>query len=135
MYNAKILVIDDEYYIRLFYFEELQDAGYNVATSDGSRNILDLLRQENPDVVILDIKLDGNRSGFDLLQEIRIHDQGIPVILCSSCEDFQYNLQSLIADHFVCKSIDLTELKEKIEQVLISSGRPNFPSGENCCRV
>ncbi|WP_092122597.1 response regulator [Desulfonatronum thiosulfatophilum] len=133
MYNAKILVIDDEYYIRLFYFEELQDAGYDVATSDGSKDIIDLLQQEKPDVVILDIKLEGNRSGFDLLREIRRHGYELPVILCSSRDEFQRDLQSLAADHFVCKSIDLTELKEKIELVLYKSGHPRFQSGEKCC--
>lgn len=118
MSKAKILVVDDEHHIRLLYQEELQLEEYDVVTSDGTENILEVLAREKPQVVVLDIKLEGNRSGLDLLQDIRNQDQTIPVILCTAYESFQYDLKSIAADFYVVKSVDLTELKSKVEQAL-----------------
>ena len=118
MSKAKILVVDDEHHIRLLYQEELQLEEYDVVTSDGTENILEVLAREKPRVVVLDIKLDGNRSGLDLLQEIRSQDQTIPVILCTAYDSFQHDLKSIVADFYVVKSVDLTELKSKVEQAL-----------------
>jgi len=118
MSKGKILVVDDEHHIRLLYQEELRMEDYDVATSDGSENILEVLSREQPQVVVLDIKLEGNRSGLDLLQEIRGQDQSIPVILCTAYDSFQHDLKSIAADFYVVKSVDLTELKSKVEQAL-----------------
>lgn len=118
MSRRKILVVDDEKHIRLLYQEELQAEGYAVATSDGVEDILATLERETPDVVILDIKLGPNRSGLDLLQQIRSRKQNLPVILCTAYDSFQHDLKSIAADYYVVKAVDLTELKSKISTAL-----------------
>lgn len=131
MGKGKILVVDDEHHIRLLYQEELQLEGYDVATSDGSENILEVLAREKPQVVVLDIKLEGNRSGLDLLQEIRGQDQSIPVILCTAYDSFQHDLKSIAADFYVVKSVDLTEFKSKVEQALKKAEKQGTSSEED----
>ena len=115
MSNKKVLVVDDEKHIRMLYREELSAEGYEVATSDGEDDILDLVEREKPQVVILDIKLGANRSGLDLLQEIRSQDQEMPVILSTAYDSFQHDLKSIAADYYVVKSVDLSELKSKVD--------------------
>ena len=115
---GKILVVDDEKHIRMLYQEELEGEGYQVAVSDGEDDILELLEKHSPDVVVLDIKLGGNRSGLDLLQEIRGKDQAIPVILSTAYDSFQHDLKSIAADYYVVKSVDLGELKSKVAQAM-----------------
>ncbi|WP_459934810.1 response regulator [Fundidesulfovibrio butyratiphilus] len=114
MNAKKILVVDDEKHIRMLYQEELEGEGYEVATSDGEEPILDVLKREDPAVVVLDIKLGSSRSGLDLLQEIRGQDTTIPVILSTAYDSFQHDLKSIAADYYVVKSVDLTELKSKV---------------------
>ena len=116
--KGKILVVDDELHIRMLYQEELEDKGYEVITSDGSDNILEILAKERPDVVILDIRLGGNRSGLDILQEIRTREQhdDVSIILCTAYDSFQHDVKSIAADYYVVKSVDLTELLDKVEQ-------------------
>ncbi|MCK9239117.1 response regulator [Desulfocurvus sp.] len=114
----KILVVDDEKHIRMLYQEELQAEGYQVGTSDGSEDILAVLDRERPEVVVLDIKLGPNRSGLDLLQQIRSREQTLPVILCTAYDSFQHDLKSIAADYYVVKSVDLTELKSKVAAAL-----------------
>jgi DNA-binding response OmpR family regulator len=118
MSSKKVLVVDDEKHIRMLYQEELEGEGYEVATSDGEEPILAVLDREKPAVVVLDIKLGPNRSGLDLLQEIRGKDQAIPVILSTAYDSFQHDLKSIAADYYVVKSVDLTELKSKVTLAL-----------------
>lgn len=116
MSTYKILVVDDEKHIRMLYQEELESEGYAVATSDGEEPILSVLAREKPDVVILDIKLGPGRSGLDLLQEIRGLTNHVPVILSTAYDSFQHDLKSIAADHYVVKSVDLSELKDKVRR-------------------
>ena len=116
--SGKILVVDDEKHIRMLYQEELEGEGFQVVTSDGEEDILPLMARVSPDVVVLDIKLGGNRSGLDLLQEIRGKDQAIPVILSTAYDSFQHDLKSIAADYYVVKSVDLGELKSKVAQAM-----------------
>ncbi len=122
MSHRKILVVDDEKHIRMLYREELEDDGYTVATSDGEEDILEVIGRETPTIVILDIKLGVNRSGLDLLQEIRAEDQQIPIILSTAYDSFQHDLKSIAADYYVVKSVDLTELKDKVRMALNKAG-------------
>ena len=116
--SKKILVVDDELHIRMLYQEEFESLGYNVVTSDGSEQILPVFEKEKPDLIILDIKLGHDKSGLDLLQEIRSKDQSIPVILCTAYDSFQHDLKSIAADHYVVKSVDLSELVGKVKTIL-----------------
>lgn len=113
--EKRVLVVDDEKHIRMLYREELESEGYTVSTSDGQEKILDVLEREKPHVVVLDIKLGANLSGLDLLQEIRSKDQSLPVILSTAYDSFQHDLKSIAADYYVVKSVDLSELKQKVE--------------------
>ncbi len=122
MSEKKVLVVDDELHIRMLYQEELESLGYSVATSDGSDSIIALLEKEKPKVVILDIKLGGNRSGLDLLQEIRGKDCDIPVILCTAYDSFQHDFKSIAADYYVVKSVDPSELLDKVALAMKKAG-------------
>ena len=114
----KVLVVDDELHIRMLYQDELGAEGYTVALSDGREPILDVISREDPAVVVLDIKLGPDISGLNLLQTIRSANSTLPVILSTAYDSFQHDLKSIAANHYVVKSVDLTELKEKIAKAM-----------------
>ena len=114
---AKVLIVDDEKHIRLLYSEELEEQGYEVALASDGSGILDRIKNEKPDVVVLDIKMVSS-NGLDVLQEIRNTFYNLPVILCSAYGSYKVDIKSIAADAYVVKSSDLTELKNKIAQVL-----------------
>ena len=116
MIAKKLLVVDDEKHIRMLYKDELEAEGYTVATSDGTEPILDVVAREDPSVIVLDIKLGANISGLNLLQTIRSSNLDRPVILSTAYDSFQHDLKSIAATAYVVKSVDLTDLKEKIAQ-------------------
>lgn len=119
--SDKILVIDDEKHVRMLYQEELKNAGYDVAVSDGQEPVVDVIKRENPKILILDIKLGPDISGLDLLQTLRGPYPDLPVILSTAYDSFQYDLKSIAADFYVVKSVDLAELKSKVEAALAKS--------------
>ena len=122
--NKKLLVVDDELHIRMLYQEELQTEGYTVALSDGREPVMDIIAREKPDLVILDIKLEGNpKTGLDLLQIIRAADTKLPVILSTAYDSFQHDLKSIAADAYCVKSVDLTILKDTIKTVLAQKSK------------
>ncbi len=114
---SKVLIVDDEKHIRLLYSEELEEEGYEVALASDGTGILDRIKEEKPDVIVLDIKM-VSTNGLDVLQEIRNTYYNLPVILCSAYGSYKVDIKSIAADAYVVKSSDLTELKNKIAQVL-----------------
>jgi len=113
----KVLIVDDEKHIRLLYAEELEEEGYEVTLASDGVGILERIEKEGPDVVVLDIKMVSS-NGLDVLQEIRNRFYNLPVILCSAYGSYKVDIKSIAADAYVVKSSDLTELKNKIAQVL-----------------
>jgi len=117
---AKILIVDDEEHIRFLYSEELTEAGYEVITADSGYNLLKRIEEEEPDLIVLDIKM-VDYNGLDLLQDIRNKYYNMPVILCTAYDTFKEDMKSIAADFYVIKSFDLTELKNKIKIALEAS--------------
>jgi DNA-binding response OmpR family regulator len=117
---AKVLIIDDEKHIRMLYAEELKEEGYDVAVAADGKDILELIEKERPDVIVLDIKMVSS-NGLDALQDVRNKYYNLPVILCSAYGSYKVDIKAIAADAYVVKSSDLTELKNKIAQVLEAS--------------
>jgi DNA-binding response OmpR family regulator len=115
--SRKILVVDDEAHIRLLYTEELTEEGYQVTTAENGAGLLERIERERPDLIVLDIKM-VDYNGLDLLQDIRNKYYDLPVILCSAYDTFKDDMKSIAADHYVVKSFELDELKQKISDIL-----------------
>ena len=110
---AKILVVDDEEYIRFVYTDELEEEGYEVITANCGYRLLQKIEDEKPDLVLLDIKM-PDYNGLDLLQDIRNQFYDLPVILSTAYDTYKEDIKSFAADYYVVKSFDLTDLKDKI---------------------
>lgn len=117
----RILLVDDEEYIRRFYFEELSEEGYEVVTAASGHNLLRKINFFKPDLVILDIKL-MDYDGIELLQEIRCSHHDLPVILCTAYDTYREDPRSFAADYYVIKSFDLTELKRAVFRAIQADG-------------
>ena len=114
---AKILLVDDEEYIRQYYVEELSKEGHRVSAVANGDHLLELVDLFQPDIIILDIRL-NEYDGLDLLREIReIHDH-LPIILCSAYDTYMEDPRSANADYYVIKSLDLSELKMIVQMAL-----------------
>jgi DNA-binding response OmpR family regulator len=114
---ARILVVDDEEYIRHFYTEELSEEGHEVFTLGNGHNLLRRIESVQPEAVVLDIRL-VDYDGLELLQEIRNRFHDLPVILCTAYDTYKEDPKTIAADYYVVKSFDLSELKMAIQRVI-----------------
>ena len=115
---ARILVVEDEDNQRLLYRRELEDEGYDVVEASGGRQAIALIEKGlRPDLVILDISM-PDMDGIETLGKILSRDNSIPVILNTAYSTYKDNFMTWSADAYVVKSSDLTELKQKVAEVL-----------------
>ena len=112
-----ILVVDDEPGLRLLYSAELEDEGYQVVAAGNCTAAAEILGNQQIDLVVLDIQI-KQESGLDMLQTIVKERSGLPVILCSAYNCYKDDFSSWLADAYIVKSSDLTELKAEVERLL-----------------
>ena len=112
-----ILVVDDDEAIRTLLQEELEDEGYKVLIATNARDALKMVAAEPLDLVILDIRMPG-MDGLEALPRILGIKEALPVILNTAYSQYQESFMSWAADAYVVKSSDLTELKEKIKELV-----------------
>jgi DNA-binding NtrC family response regulator len=123
---SRLLVVDDEANIRLLYKEELAEEGHVVVTAASIAEATERLLEGAFDLAVLDIKL-KNESGIELLQQLVKERHDMPVILCSAFSCYKDDFSAWLADGYVVKSGDLTELKHEIARVLAKKAQKTTP--------
>lgn len=113
----RILVVDDDTSLRLYLQEELADMGYEVLTASNAPDALKIVEKENLDLVILDIRMPG-MTGVEALPRILGIKENLPVILNTAYSQYKDDFMAWAANAYVVKSYDLTELKEKVQELL-----------------
>jgi len=113
----RILVAEDEQTLLTLYGHVLTAEGYEVLLAADAAEALRKVRDDNPDLVILDIKMPG-MDGMEALYKILDIRRDLPVVINTSHPDFEGNYLSWAADAYVRKSSDLSELKETIQRLL-----------------
>ncbi len=122
MKQNKILVVDDEHLIRWSLEQNLKKQGYEVVTAGTGEDALRLVREEQPDLVLLDIQLPGI-SGIDVLEKIKDHDEDIIVIMVTANSGLENAVRAmrLGAYDYVSKPFNLEELAIVVRKALDSS--------------
>jgi len=92
--KKKILVIDDEESLRFTFETFLTNEGYGVETAETFDGAVALLADRNFDLIIADILL-GDKTGIDLLREIRTKDLTCPVVMVTGSPTFETASESL----------------------------------------
>ena len=113
----RVMIVEDEKHLLDLYKNELEDEGYEVKSVDNGREVLDSVKSFKPEVVVLDIRLEGV-EGLEVLEQIKSYDLNLPVILNSAYSTYKANFSSWIADDYVVKSSDLSELKSAIRKYI-----------------
>ena len=113
----RILLVDDDESIQLLYREELQEEGYHVVSAMNGEEALEQFKQEEPDLVILDIQMPG-LNGIEVLRQMKTLNAGIPIILSSAYHEYKQDLGAWASDDYVVKSADSGDLKAAIRKLI-----------------
>jgi two-component system KDP operon response regulator KdpE len=132
----RVLVIDDEPPIRKLLRVGLSVHGYQILEASSGKTALELVREQPPDLVILDLGL-PDMQGHELLRTIRAHNDSVPIVVLSSRDDEAGKVQALDsgADDYVTKPFGMDELLARIRaalrhQLQTHGERPIFRVGD-----
>ena len=113
----KVLLVDDDEKLRKLVTEYLEGYGFEVRALPDGRSVLSTIRNESPDIVILDIMLPG-KDGLEVLKEIR-SELSVPVIMLTAKGDDADRIVGLElgADDYLPKPFNPRELLARIKAV------------------
>jgi two-component system, OmpR family, KDP operon response regulator KdpE len=117
-----VLVVDDEPAIVRTLSINLRARGYDVYVAGDGRTALDVAREEQPDVVLLDLGL-PDLSGVDVLRRLRSWSQ-VPVVVLSARHGSDDKVEALDegADDYVTKPFGMDELLARVRAAVRRSG-------------
>lgn len=118
MSKGKILVADDEVSIRQIVEARLKMTGYDVITASDGMEALELIKNENPSLIVLDIMM-PKMDGLQVCREVR-KNLTTPIIMLTAKGDVIDRIQALElgADDYVVKPFSPRELEARIKAVL-----------------
>jgi len=120
--KTRILVVDDEHLIRWSLEQNLKKQGYEVVTAGNGEDALRIVREEQPDLVLLDIQLPGI-SGLEVLEKIKETDEEIIVIMVTAHGTLETAVHAmrLGAYDYINKPFNLDEVAIVIRKALETS--------------
>ena len=132
----RVLVIDDEPPIRKLLRVGLSAHGYQIVEASSGKMALELLGEQPPNLIILDLGL-PDMQGHELLRMMRARNDSVPIVVLSSRDDEAGKVQALDsgADDYVTKPFGMDELLARMRaalrhQLQTHGERPIFRVGD-----
>src|SRR5579863_5008439 len=122
----KVMIVDDERLVRWSLRQKCEDWGYLVIEADAGEAALRLAERENPDLVLLDVRL-NDLTGIEVLDQLKKNGDAPAVIMITAdpqLDDVKAALK-LGAYDFVGKPIDFEELQASMQDALEASSAHN----------
>lgn len=116
----KVLVVEDEELIADLLQKKLRKEGYYAFVAGDGEAALKQIREERPDIVLLDIVL-PRMNGFEVLSELRKDEElrGIPVIIISNSgqpAEIEKAKEAGVRDWLIKTEFDPQEVLEKVRR-------------------
>ncbi len=115
----KVLLLEDEYMLRVSITEFLEDIGFEVSGFSNGKKAFYAIYESRFDLYLLDVNVPG-MNGFDLLRTLRKEGNKVPAIFLTSMvnvDHLQEGYKSGCCD-YIRKPFDLTELQVRIMHAL-----------------
>jgi two-component system, OmpR family, response regulator len=128
---TRLLLVDDEATLRQPLAEYLTRQGFAVSQAASAAQARTLLRDETPDLVLLDIMMPGE-DGISLCRHL-VESRALPVIFLTAKGESTDRIVGLEigADDYVVKPFDPRELVARIRSVLRRAARQSAPKAED----
>lgn len=125
----RVLVVDDEESIVKLVQYNLQQAGYEVITTDNGLRAVQAVHSEKPDLIILDLML-PELDGMDVCKRLRQEGVTTPIIMLTAKDDEIDRILGLEmgADDYVTKPFSPRELIARVKAVLRRTGDEPSPA-------
>ncbi|MFJ5717206.1 response regulator [Neobacillus sp. NPDC093127] len=122
--KEKILIVDDQFGIRILLNEVFQKEGYQTFQAANGIQALDIVKKHDPDLVLLDMKIPG-MDGIEILKRMKVIDPDIRVIIMTAYGelDMIQEAKDLGAITHFAKPFDIDDIRAAV--------RKHIPQKEN----
>ncbi len=102
----KILIIEDDESLAQVLEDKLVHEGFEVTRSISAREGLVLIKNQKPNLILLDVMLPGGMHGFDLLEELKRDENlsAIPVFMLTNLDSEEKNAKEIGAAEYIVKA-------------------------------
>lgn len=117
--QKKILIVDDQNGIRILLMELFGNEGYQMYQAANGKAALEVVEKDNPDLVLLDMKIPG-MDGLEILKHIKSTHPHIKVIMMTAYGELDIIKQAKdlgAISHFT-KPFDIDEMRNVVDQNL-----------------
>lgn len=117
--KGKILIVDDQFGIRILLNEVFQKEGYKTFQAANGNQALEIVTRESPDLVLLDMKIPG-MDGIEILKRMKKLNQDIRVIIMTAYGelDMIQEAKDLGALTHFAKQFDIDDLREAVKKYI-----------------
>ncbi|UTA47214.1 response regulator [Simiduia sp. 21SJ11W-1] len=117
--SLTVLVVDDDPSVRLAMGALLQELGCTVLSADSTDRALQVTQNQNPDLLLSDVRLRGTDNGIDVVAALRQRFPGLPALLVSG-ETAPEVLSKLERTYLnlIHKPVSLNSLKNAIGELI-----------------
>ena len=118
--NPKILIVEDEIIIAIDLKIRLEDLGYYVpGIAVNGRDAIKKTGEKNPDIILMDILLNGEKDGIEVAQQIR-NQYNIPIIYLTGSPDDGLHEKAETTEPYgyINKPFDNTEIENAIQSAV-----------------
>lgn len=121
--SSKILIVEDEPSLIFTLQDTLEGEGFTVFVSENGEGAVEMVKEHNPDLMILDIMLPG-KSGYDICSEVRALKYTFPIIMLTAKDQETDKVKGLElgADDYLTKPFGVKELLARIKARLRRAG-------------
>ncbi len=123
MSKLKVLVADDEPALRKLLKTNMELEGYDTLEASNGAEVLESVRRDNPDIILLDIMMPV-MDGWEVLTELAAnpdYSQKVILVSAKASDDAQLQGWELGADEYITKPFDLDSLLERVREVAARS--------------
>ncbi len=126
--GRRVLVVDDEEYIRDLLSTSLRFVGFEVDMADNGNDALRKVAEDRPDLIILDVMMPGI-DGFEVCRRLRSDGDETPVVFLTARDAAEDRVSGFLkgGDDYVPKPFGLEELIARVNAVLRRAGGPDAP--------
>jgi two-component system, response regulator, stage 0 sporulation protein F len=115
--KEKILIVDDQFGIRILLNEVFQKEGYQTFQAANGVQALEIVKKHDPDLVLLDMKIPG-MDGIEILKRMKVIDPEIRVIIMTAYGelDMIQEAKDLGAITHFAKPFDIDDIRAAVRK-------------------
>jgi DNA-binding response OmpR family regulator len=117
-----VLIVEDDLILNLLYESYMEKMGFEThGELVYGKTAVDMTRKFSPDLILMDIALEGDMNGIEAMEKIRGFSN-VPVIFITGNSDSQHRDQAtaIINSYYLVKPVEFKDLKETLAEIALT---------------